>query len=90
MLSSELKFELHQGSDRQLHYTMECGKHKATVSFSRGLKFLERGSSQKPLYKRSFLRVKGTCRNKKYGRELASQSILQVSLFPEWHCWRTS
>ena len=31
VLTSEVKFDLHKGEDKQLRYTMECGKHKATV-----------------------------------------------------------
>jgi hypothetical protein len=32
VLTSEVKFELSHGADKQLYYTMEWGKHKATVS----------------------------------------------------------
>ena len=35
MLTSEVKFALKHGADKQLYYTMEFGKHKATVSYDR-------------------------------------------------------
>ncbi|CAB4002348.1 Hypothetical predicted protein [Paramuricea clavata] len=58
VLTSEVKFELSHGADKQLYYTMECGKHKAT----------------------------GPCRNKKLGRELAAQTVLQ-KLHPHLKSW---